>query len=258
MKYEVFFHTIKKSIDMKKTITTIAILVIMTISSAFANISGIYYGEYDGSKIACQVEQQGDELAGVIQDAEGNVYVFQNQIVGGKTKGTMTVNGMYEFPYSASFTGSSCKINISGNGNSLALNLSKAQTTSTTSYSKPAPTSKPAGNLDASVIGRWMMESSVSSGGGFGDYASMTSVTYYQYNADGTYSMTDGGAAGSGADWSYSSGASNSATTGKWYVKDGNLYYSRNGNWYYKKYTMHKGQLVFGTGNDHTFLSRVN
>ena len=79
-----------------KTLTTIAILVIMTISSAFANISGIYYGEYDGSKIACHVEQQGDELAGVIQDAEGNVYVFQNQIIAGKTKGIMTVNSMYE------------------------------------------------------------------------------------------------------------------------------------------------------------------
>ena len=102
------------------------------------------------------------------------------------------------------------------------------------------------------------MESSVSSGGGFGDYASMTSVTYYQYNADGTYCITDGGAAGGGADWSYSAGANSGATCGKWYVKDGNLYYTRDGQLYYKKYTIHNGQLVFGTSGSYKFLSRVN
>lgn len=240
---------------MKKSITTIAMLVFMTISVAFGqNISGIYYGEFEGTKVACELKQQGSQLAGILQDDAGNTFEFNSLLSQGAAKGKMIINGMYETPYTASFSASACTFNISGVGGvSIKVNLYKQSQ----SKSPTAQTSTSAGNIDKSVVGRWMMESSVSSGS-YGDYASMTSVSYYQYNSDGTYCITDGGGAGGGSGWSYSASAKSGATCGKWYVKDGNLYYTRDGQLYYKKYTMHNGQLVFGTSGSYTFLSRAN
>lgn len=244
---------------MKKSITTIAMLVFMTISVAFGqNLSGIYYGEFEGTKVACELKQQGSQLAGILQDDAGNTFEFYTMLSQGSAKGKMIINGMYETPYMASFSASACTFNISGIGGvSIKVSLYKQSQSKSSTTSTTAQTLKSAGNIDKSVVGSWMMESLVSSGG-YGDYASMTSVTYYQYNADGTYCITDGGGAGGGSGWSYSANAKKGATCGKWYVKDGYLYYTKEGQWYYKKYTMHNGQLVFGTSGSYTFLSRAN
>ena len=91
---------------------------------------------------------------------------------------------------------------------------------------------------------------------GYGDYASYTSVTYYQFNSNGTVCVTDGGAVSSGSDWSYNNNGG-SSQCGKWYVKDGFIYFEQNGQAYgYVKYTMHNGQLVLGTKGNYVFLSR--
>jgi len=109
--------------------------------------------------------------------------------------------------------------------------------------------------IDYDVVGTWMQQDMIASSG-YGDYASYTSVTYYQFNANGTVCVSDGGSVSSGNDWSYSGGG-NGAQCGKWYVKDGYIYFEQNGQPYgYIKYTFHNGQLVFGTKGNYVFLSR--
>jgi hypothetical protein len=110
--------------------------------------------------------------------------------------------------------------------------------------------------IDKSIVGTWMHQDMIASSG-YGDYASYTSVTYYQLNADGTVCVTDGGSVSSGNDWSYNNGGGN-AQCGKWYVQNGYLYLEQNGQLYgYIKYTLHNGQLVLGQSGNYTFLSRA-
>ncbi len=240
-----------------KTVTTILAVVLVSILTACAqNFSGTYYGTYDGAQVACQMIQKGNQVTGLIEDDKGASIEFSGTVSGAVSKGSMVANGLYALSYTASLSGNNCTFSIrAANGQGIAMNftVSKQGTVKST-----AATAKPAGNLDRNVVGRWMKETNISSGGGFGDYASFTSVTYYQYNADGTYCITDGGAAGGGADWSYSGGAQSGATCGKWYVKDGYLYTIRNGETYYVKYTLYNGQLVFGTKGNYQFLSNAN
>jgi hypothetical protein len=109
--------------------------------------------------------------------------------------------------------------------------------------------------IDYDIVGTWLQQDMMASSG-YGDYASYTSVTYYQLNANGTVCVTDGGSVGSGNDWSYSGGG-NGSQCGKWYVKDGFIYFEQNGQLYgYIKYTLHNGQLVLGTKGNYVFLSR--
>lgn len=110
--------------------------------------------------------------------------------------------------------------------------------------------------IDYDLVGTWMQQSMTASSG-YGDYASYTSVTYYQLNANGTVCVSDGGVVSSGNDWSYNSNGGGNAQCGKWYVKDGYIYFEQNGQLYgYIKYTFHNGQLVLGTKGNYVFLSR--
>lgn len=109
--------------------------------------------------------------------------------------------------------------------------------------------------IDKSIVGTWAQQDMIASSG-YGDYASYTSVTYYQFSSDGTVCVADGGSVSSGSDWSYN-GNSNGSQCGKWYVKDGFIYFEQNGQAYgYVKYTFHNGQLVLGTKGNYVFLSR--
>lgn len=243
---------------MKTLITTISILVATFITAAAQNYSGIYYGTYDGSDVACEIVQSGTKVSGVIEDSEGNVFEFNGTVSGTASKGTMIANNMYTFSYSATHAASTVTFSISAaNGVApLVVKMNKQAKPTTTSNA----TSTVASNIDKSVVGTWKSVSTLSSSGygGYGDYASLSSVTYYQINADGTFCVMDGGSVGGGADWSSSSGSSKGANCGKWYVKDGYMYISQNGQTSSVKYTMHNGQLVFGTKGNYAFLSRAN
>ncbi len=112
--------------------------------------------------------------------------------------------------------------------------------------------------IDQNIVGTWMQQDMIASSG-YGDYASYTSVTYYQFNANGTICVTDGGSVSSGNDWSYNNNGSSNAQCGKWYVKDGYIYFEQNGQAYgYVKYTFHNGQLVLGQSGNYKFLSPAN
>lgn len=109
--------------------------------------------------------------------------------------------------------------------------------------------------IDNNIVGTWMQQDMLASSG-YGDYASYTSITYYQFHSNGTVCVTDGGAVSSGNDWSYNNGGS-SSQCGKWYVSEGYIYFEQNGQLYgYVKYTFHNGQLVLGTKGNYVFLSR--
>ena len=111
--------------------------------------------------------------------------------------------------------------------------------------------------IDQSLIGNWAQQSSIASSG-YGDYASYTSVTYYQFQSNGTLCVIDGGAVSSGSDWSYGSESSNSQCC-SWYVSDGYIYFEQNGQQLgYIKYTFHNGQLVLGTKGNYVFLYPSN
>ena len=72
--------------------------------------------------------------------------------------------------------------------------------------------------IDNNLVGTWMQQDMLASNG-YGDYASYTAVTYYQFNTDGTVCVTDGGAVGSGNNWSYNNDSHSQATCGKYSIK---------------------------------------
>ncbi|MCB0506990.1 MAG: hypothetical protein KDD21_01695 [Bacteroidetes bacterium] len=111
-------------------------------------------------------------------------------------------------------------------------------------------------NIDNNLVGTWMQQDMLASSG-YGDYASYVSVTYYQFNQNGTVCVTEGGSVSSGNDWSYNNSGSGNAQCGNWYVQDGYIYFEQNGQFYgYVKYTFHNGQLVLGTSGNYVFLTR--
>lgn len=111
--------------------------------------------------------------------------------------------------------------------------------------------------IDRAIVGTWAQQDMIASSG-YGDYASYTSVTYYQFSADGTVCVSDGGSVSSGNDWSYS-GKGGNANCGKWYVQNGYIYFEQNGQPYgYIKYTFHNGQLVLGQSGNYKFLEPAN
>ncbi len=109
--------------------------------------------------------------------------------------------------------------------------------------------------IDQTVVGSWMQQNIISSNG-YGNSASYTSVTYYQFTQNGTLIVTEGNTSASGNDWSYNNNANNTNSC-NWYVQDGYIVFEQNGTMLgYTKYTLHNGQLVFGTDGDYKFLQR--
>jgi hypothetical protein len=82
--------------------------------------------------------------------------------------------------------------------------------------------------IDKGIVGTWAQQDMIASSG-YGDYASYTSVTYYQFGADGSVCVSDGGSVSSGNDWSYNNNGANNAQCGKWYVLNGYIYFEQNG-----------------------------
>ncbi len=255
-------HELKnlKTKTMGNILTTILALVIVSVLTACSEgLSGTYYGTYEGAKVACQMEQEGNQLKGIIQDELGSVFEFSGNYTGSTSSGEMVANKTYALVYSASISGNTCTFTIrsaNGEGNTIKVLLTKSSSSEQTTTATNASYNSD-GNIDEGVVGRWMHES-ITSTGGSADYASVVSVSYYEYNADGTYCFRNGGSAGGGDGWGYYSGAENGASCGKWYVKDGYLYSLRDGKTYSVKYTLYNGQLVFGTKGNYTFLKPAN
>lgn len=110
------------------------------------------------------------------------------------------------------------------------------------------------GSIDPQVVGRWMHEN-VASTSGSADYASFVSVKYFQFNEDGTYTVTDGGSAGGGDGYGYSASSNGVIESGTWNVQNGELctsFGNGNSNVYYQ---FSDGKLVLGRSGNYKFLS---
>ena len=109
--------------------------------------------------------------------------------------------------------------------------------------------------IDKCIVGSWMQQNIISSNA-YGNSASYTSVTYYQFTQNGKLIVTEGNAVASGNDWSYNNNASNTNNC-NWFVQNGYIYFEQNGQLLgYTKYTLHNGQLVFGQKGNYKFLQR--
>lgn len=114
------------------------------------------------------------------------------------------------------------------------------------------------GSIDPQVVGRWMHENLVSTSGS-ADYASFVSVKYFQFNEDGTYTVTDGGSAGGGDGYGYSASSGGVIESGTWNVQNGELCTSfGNGNSSHVYYQFSDGKLVLGRSGGYKFLSPAN
>ncbi len=240
-----------------KLLTTIAMMVLITLSSGCSEgLTGTYSGVFNGATVECCIVQSGDQLTGVLSDGNSS-FNFKGTIENNLSVGTMVSNDNIQLLYTANFNGNSCTFQIrqmTGNNNPFIVTLSKAGNQASGAYSDETTQG---GELDQGVVGRWKEETSASTSGSAA-YASFTSVKYYQFNADGTYSVTDGGAAGGGEGWSYVSSAGGGGRTGTWYTKEGYMYTEQNGKSYYNKYTLYEGKLVFGTKGNYSFLYPIN
>lgn len=75
------------------------------------------------------------------------------------------------------------------------------------------------GERDRRLVGRWMNESTRAD-----PYASMTTVQYREYRADGVMLERDGGMAGGGSGWSVQQGASGQVERWEWRTDDNRLF----------------------------------
>lgn len=89
-----------------------------------------------------------------------------------------------------------------------------------------AQTGATGGQVDGRLVGRWINEKQINSGGA--NFASFSTVRVLQFDASGRIMQTVR-SAGGGGNWSYDGGGSKVEFSGRWYAKDGVVYVQADG-----------------------------
>lgn len=84
----------------------------------------------------------------------------------------------------------------------------------------------PGGQIDPRLVGRWINEKQINSGGA--NFASFSTVRALQFDASGRIMQTVR-SAGGGGNWSYDGGGNKVEFSGRWYAKDGVVYVQADG-----------------------------
>ncbi|MBL7785178.1 MAG: hypothetical protein JNM36_04685 [Chitinophagales bacterium] len=242
-----------------KTIFVSLFFCLITVQLCVAqNWTGVYTGFQYGMSIEVQLQQKGSELTGVYRDS-GNPSSLNGTIENATTaQGTMMSEGMEVATFVAVLNGAALNMQINLLGLlPVTFELTKSSEQSTTkndasaSSSGMSASSSTAGgrgdkhSRDGQLLGAWVRESIINSGG-YGNMASFSTAYYLNFYADGSCTE-ESESAGGGGDWSYSGGGRSMDFRGFWYSENGNLYVKQNAtdNYVlYAKYQFYDGNLV--------------
>lgn len=209
--------------------------VLMTLSLALGpvaaalDLSGRYSGDSGGDPVVLELQQQGEQLSGVLVDSQQR-YQFEARIDGDEIVGTATEQSLgivFEVHGGASAEALDLNLSIEVQGQradqALRLQRVRAQAASP---SAPTPTPAPAaGSRDPALVGHWVHESNYQSGSG-DNYFAASSREGMIFYADGRLANGGGDVSVSGGDYyGQSSGGGGDAVPGvSWETRDQHVF----------------------------------
>lgn len=230
--------------------------------SAFAQptFNGTYTGVVNDVNAIIKITESGDQISGTYQEGDQKLNlqgIFSNNEASGEMSDPASGTALSTFYFLLNGNTLSAQFAVLGLvpveavftriNSPASLQISNQNTPDNSTATTTTTTVKPPQNseLDPSLFGTWMIETITNSGSG-SDYAGFTSVRYYTFNEDGTYSE-ETASAGGGSGWSTSSGRE-LQSQGWWKIKDGRIHLKNQPDGSFNpmlKHFFHEGNLVF-------------
>ncbi|MBK7852121.1 MAG: lipocalin family protein [Bacteroidetes bacterium] len=240
---------------MKKTLLVNFLFLILSFSAyTQPTFNGTYTGVVNDVNAIIQITENGDQISGIYQEGDQKLNlrgIFSNNEASGEMSDPASGTALSTFYFLLNGNNLSAQFAVLGLVPVEAVFTRTNSTPSTTSTNQNTPdnstASKPpaSSELDPALFGTWMIETITNSGSG-SDYAGFTSVRYYTFNEDGTYSE-ETASAGGGSGWSTSSGRE-LQSQGWWKIKDGRIHLKNQPDGSFNpmlKHFFHDGNLVF-------------
>lgn len=231
--------------------------------SAFAQptFNGTYTGVVNDVNAIIKITETGDQISGTYQEGDQKLNLqgmFSNNEASGEMSDPASGTALSTFYFLLNGNNLSAQFAVLGlvpveavftrtNSPASSQISNQNSTNNSTNNSTTTTTVKPllSSELDPTLFGTWMIETITNSGSG-SDYAGFTSVRYYTFNEDGTYSE-ETASAGGGSGWSTSSGRE-LQSQGWWKIKDGRIHLKNQPDGSFNpmlKHFFHEGNLVF-------------
>lgn len=195
--------------------------------AAAIELSGRYTGDSGGDPVVLELQQQGEQLSGVLVDSQQR-YQFEARIDGDEIVGTATEQSLgivFEVHGGASAEALDLNLSIEVQGQradqALRLQRVRAQ-----AAAPSAPAAAPAaGSRDPALVGQWVHESNYQSGSGDSYFAASSREGMIFY-ADGRLANSGGEVSVSGGDYfGQSSGGGGDALPGvSWETRDQHVF----------------------------------
>lgn len=222
---------------------TTGFILLTIISYTQIDFTGEYTGIVNGDNTTIRLVQKIDQITGEYVEPAGT-YQIHGTASQNKINGKLLVMNTTEL---ATFTGVLHGANLDLDlllvgVSKLKANFVKKGTGSTVTGIAAAIDKK---ERDPNIIGNWIKEEVINSGFG-GNAASLVTVYYLRFNADGTFVQEKSGSAG-GSAWSQV-GSRVVDAQGHWYTQNNVMYLKVQGQADYvmlNKYLFHETNLVF-------------
>lgn len=195
-----------------------------------ADVDGVWRGTVDGQQTVLTLRSDSEAVSGIY--AEGALQLeLQGRIDGDRLQARVREPnlGLDIAQFDAHLAGDDLDASIDA-ANPLTGERKSARARfrrdgAVAATSADAATSVP-GALDRELIGTWVNEKMINSGGA--DFASFSTVMTMSFGADGRVQQWSR-SVGGGGDWSYDSGAGELQYAGRWSAQDGVLYVQLDG-----------------------------
>ena len=194
-----------------------------------AELDGVWRGMVDGQQTVLHLRREGNALSGIY--AEGALQLeLSGHVEGERLQARIreSDSGLEIARFDAQVAGDALAASIDAmhplTGERRSARASFRRDGSATGSGDVA-TNVP-GTLDRELIGTWVNEKMINSGGA--DFASFSTVMTMSLGADGRVQQWSR-SVGGGGDWSYDSGAGELQYAGRWSAQDGVLYVQLDG-----------------------------
>lgn len=240
---------------MKKILLSNFLILIFSYSiHAQSVFSGTYTGVVNDVNAIIKITETGDQISGTYQEGDQKLNlqgIFSNNEASGEMSDPASGTALSTFYFLLNENTLFAQFAVLGlvpveavftrtNPSTPSKNTNQNTPKNSTSSVPPSDS-----ELDPPLFGTWMIETITNSGSG-SDYAGFTSVRYYTFNEDGTYSE-ETASAGGGSGWSTSSGRE-LQSQGWWKIKDGRIHLKNQPDGSFNpmlKHFFHEGNLVF-------------
>ncbi len=198
------------------------------VASAQTPVAGSYQGEVNGVTTTLTLQGSANRISGAI--VEGALQLG----VRGSQQGNRLSLQLLEPGQGQEVARLEGQVDGSGiNGTLSTVNPQTGQVVSSSARfvragtaAPVAPTSAAGGQVDPRLVGRWVNEKQINSGGA--NFASFSTVRTLEFDGSGRIMQTVQ-SAGGGGNWSYNGGGRKVEFSGRWYAKDGVVYVQADG-----------------------------